>query len=311
MINLAVSRSLLHHWINKLAYLYHWCLSKKKKKMNLHARSATWPQLAGRKRKLEWEPVPKRKRYTTGKLLGFGGEGTVYTARDSEGNHLAVKVLETDKICQWERGIPREVAVLHRLQGVKGVIRLTDYFVKGQLHHLVLERPEGAVDLFDYVEREGSVLEETARVIFSRLLEILRDVHRRGVVHLDVKEENVLIHPSTKEVWLIDFGTSRYAGNDYLSTLPGTKENAPPEYFRHKKYRPKHAEVWALGVLLYGMLTGETAFPTPRATCSKKIKLPKNCFSEEVVQVVSQALDKDPKRRATLEQLLASPWVNK
>lgn len=125
------------------------------------------------------------------------------------------------QIDEWT--VPSEVAFLNHLAGVKGVVQLRDYWVKEQRHYLVMDKPENAIDLFDYVTHVGKVDEKTARDIFFQVLHILYRVRLRGIFHLDIKEENILINPDTKEVWLIDFDHGHYYDGKQLSRLPGER----------------------------------------------------------------------------------------
>ena len=253
--------------------------------------------------------------YKVTDLLGRGGNGTVFKATHVKGNEVAIKLVDEKSIERWhwttkQGRVPIEVSLLRHLTDAPGVIRLVDYFKQGKLHCIVMERPR-AMDLYDFIStQEGErVPEDTARVLFKRVLDIVHGVHQRGIVHLDIKQENFLIDPSTLQLWLIDFGSGRFRENRRFSSVPGTKEFFPPEYICHKRYYAEKAEVWALGVFLCNLITGVDAFPTPKHTCAGKFYLNENTVSKELVQLLSQALDVAPTRRATLEQLRVSPWV--
>ena len=254
--------------------------------------------------------------YQATELLGRGGQGTVFKATDLQGKEVAIKVVDERSIRHWDwmgrdSRVPLEVSLLQHLTGVPGVVQLIEYFSHEKLHYLVMEKPKDAMDLFDFVttQPEERLSEDVARVIFKQVLEIVHYVHLRGIVHLDLKEENMLIDPATLQVWLIDFGHGRFRENRRFSALPGTQAIAPPEYFYHKRYHGEKAEVWALGVFLSNLLTGTDAFPTPKDTCEGKLNLDGYHFSPELVHLLTQALDGTPARRATLGQLMVSPWM--
>jgi len=103
--------------------------------------------------------------------------------------------------------VPDEVDLLRRVDHVPGVLRLLDYYRHADGHVLVLERPSRGVDLFDYVTERGALDEADARRVFRRVVETLRLVHDAGVVHRDVKDENVILDLDTGDVSLIDFGS--------------------------------------------------------------------------------------------------------
>lgn len=103
--------------------------------------------------------------------------------------------------------VPDEVHLLHRVDHVPGVLRLVDYFRRSDGYVLVLERPERSEDLFDYITRRGALDDAEARPVFRRIVETLCLVRDAGVVHRDVKDENVIIDLDSGDVSLIDFGS--------------------------------------------------------------------------------------------------------
>lgn len=162
---------------------------------------------------------PKRlrslaKEYQLGCVIGSGGFGTVYAGtRRSDGLSVAIKHIHKSKVSNLvlqEDGqlVPDEVDLLRRVGHVPGVLRLVDYFRRSDGHVLVLERPERAEDLFDYITRRGALDDADARRVFGRVVETLRQVRDAGVVHRDVKDENVVLDLDTGDVSLIDFGSA-------------------------------------------------------------------------------------------------------
>jgi len=103
--------------------------------------------------------------------------------------------------------VPDEVDLLRRVDHVPGVLRLVDYFRRSDGYVLVLERPERSEDLFDYITRRGALDDAEARPVFRRIVETLCLVRDAGVVHRDVKDENVIIDLDSGDVSLIDFGS--------------------------------------------------------------------------------------------------------
>ena len=103
--------------------------------------------------------------------------------------------------------MPVEVDLLRRVSSVRGVLHLLDFYRRPDGFVLVIERPSSFVDLFDYITERGSLNESEARAMFRQLVETVVRVHAAGVVHRDIKDENVVVDLMTGDVLLVDFGS--------------------------------------------------------------------------------------------------------
>ena len=104
------------------------------------------------------------------------------------------------------RRVPLELKLLSLVQTVHGVIGVLDFYNQHANVIYVMERPMNCKDLFDYITEKGALGELVARNYFKQVVNIVIACHNKGVIHRDIKDENLLVSPETGELKLIDFG---------------------------------------------------------------------------------------------------------
>jgi len=157
------------------------------------------------------------------------------------------------------------------VKGHPNICPLLDFFEDDHYYYLVLpstipkqlpDEPPPASDLFDLVETFPQGLQPSSiRSYLGQLADALCFLHSRGIVHRDVKDENVILGPSGKCI-LIDFGSSGLVKSGGWDTFSGTLDYAGPEILRGERYHGKEQDVWAFGVVAYVLLVGECPFTT-------------------------------------------------
>lgn len=215
-------------------------------------------------------------RYRVEDKIGSGGMGAVYKCRHPDSNILvAVKVItygEMDDVLV--RRFEQEIAATCRLNH-PGIVRGLDYGRYGEYPFLVMEYVNGE-SLGDRIIREWRLSAEDAVPIIVQTAAALDYVHRRGIIHRDIKPDNILIS-TTGQVKITDMGLIKNRGMDLnltgLATGLGTPNFMSPEQFSDAKAADPRCDIYSLGASLYMALSGSLPFEAKTDLAILKRKL--------------------------------------
>ena len=236
-------------------------------------------------------PVVLDGRYELGELLGAGGMGVVYAARHTVlGTRLAVKVLAAGRggrdLVRMERFV-REAQAASAI-GHRGIVEVRDVGVTAEgVAYFVMERLDGH-DLSAELERVPALPVERAVRIAREICAAVGAAHEHGIVHRDLKPENVFLlasDPDPCRIKVLDFGVAKFPEREdgahetpsalrrrvtAFGELVGTPVYMSPEQCAGAPVDPR-SDVYALGVLLYEMVTG--LVPFDGATAEETMRL--------------------------------------
>jgi serine/threonine protein kinase len=249
-------------------------------------------------------------RYEILRMLGEGGTARVYKALDPRtGKHVAIKVIEGPRNQTWAARLLREVELLRSIRH-PNVVEVTD---GGQREngspYLVMEYLEGET-LGQLLRRSPSLPVEATLAVISDVAAGLAATHVRGVIHRDVKPDNLFLvedHGDVQRAKVFDFGFARLQGGGGLTAkgfILGTPEYMAPEQAVNDP-TGQRTDVYGLGVVMYRMLTGVLPFGgEPAALLAKHLYVPPRPPRElrpeipkDVEAVVLNALRKIPRNR--------------
>merc|ERR1712212_222504 len=247
--------------------------------------------------------------YAVKEEVGRGGFGVVYAAeRKSNGLEVAVKEVSKDIDLLVDDNVPLEVALMQQVNDVPGVIKLLDYFDTSDSFYVVMER-FNSKDLFDFITEQGPLPEHLARDLFMQLVDTVSECHEKGVVHRDIKDENILIDINTFKIKLIDFGSGALLHKGLYHKFKGTRVYSSPEWINCGAYTAEALTVWSLGILLYDMLCGDIPFESDQEISAGRLVWFKQLnLSSQVKDLISGCLTMDPAKRITLCEVLDHPW---
>ena len=263
--------------------------------------------------------------YEITKNLGKGKYGLIKLGKNKKTNkEVAIKILcKTNMRNDQLSLIKTEIDIL-KICHHKNIIHLYDIFENENFFYIIMEYCSGG-DLFSYLERNKfHIPERQSCKIIYKILNALSYLHSFGIIHRDIKSENILITYNNDEEFDIrinDFNLSRILGpGEFCNETCGTLSYVAPEILLKKKYN-KLVDSWSLGVTCYLLISGSLPFDHPlndKEIIRKTIYEQPNFrygiwekVSNECINFISKLLEKNPKKRMTINEALEHEWIKK
>ena len=247
-------------------------------------------------------------RYRLTEQIGMGGMAIVYKAVDLRtGHNVAVKVLrpEFNEDAEFVSRFQREAEAASKMTH-HNIVNLLDVGMEGDSRYLVMEYVQGKT-LKEVIQERGKLSAPLACQIAIRILSALEHAHRNGIVHRDIKPQNILVH-ADGHIKVADFGIARIA--DSATLTKGDMVMGSVHYFSPEQARGEGAsavsDIYSTGIVLYEMLTGRVPYdgenpvavamqhlhaqPVPIQNLAPDVPL-------SVVRICMKAMEKNPAMR--------------
>ena len=263
-------------------------------------------------------------RYKCLKLLGEGSFGKAYLCQNLQDNsQCVIKQIILDDLDEEEKNETlNEVIILKKLDH-SNIIKFIDVFKQTKPKNtlnIVTEYADGGdlnKKILKHKEKKSPLTEKEIINYLTQICLALNHIHKKKIIHRDLKSGNVFLTKSGL-VKLGDFGISKGFKNTWekAKTKVGTPYYLSPEIINSKPYDSK-SDIWALGVLLYEMMTFKMPFnATSLPSLSLKIikgyyPSPPTSYSKDLIDLVKKCLNLDPKKRPSAENILKLPFIKK
>ncbi|XP_025837363.1 testis-specific serine/threonine-protein kinase 3-like [Agrilus planipennis] len=263
--------------------------------------------------------------YSIGKIIGVGTYSKVclaqFTSKEKSEKMACKKI---NKIIAGEdfmkKFLPREISILQKIDHPH-IIKVHNVFEIKEVIFIFMDYCEHG-DMLEYIRKHGPLSEEKAKFYFRQLISAVEYLHSLHIAHRDLKCENVLLF-TKKHIKLADFGFARYCdsqnGTDMSKTFCGSAAYAAPEILQGIPYDPKMYDIWALGCILYVLVTA--SMPFDDSDIKKMIKTQINCDillvgfslwknnSSQLRILLGRLLQPEVEKRATINEVVRSSWL--
>ena len=251
-------------------------------------------------------------RYVVEAVVGTGGMAVVYRAYDKiKKQTVAIKVLrpEYEQDEEFVRRFSREAEAASKVSH-ENIVNMLDVGTDGELRYIVMEYVDGQT-LKNMIREQGRIHPDQALRMTIRILAAVDHAHRNGIVHRDIKPQNILVDRQGR-VKVADFGIARLKASQttHLDSEGGASALGSVHYFSPEQARGELADeksdLYSVGVVMYEMLTGQVPFDGETSVSvalkhvseePKSMRLYQGGISKALDEVVMRALCKDSAKR--------------
>lgn len=244
-------------------------------------------------------------KYTIEKELGEGGFGITYLARDNHGRYIVIKTLNDQvqrrsDFAKFQQDFLNEAIKLAKCSHPH-IVKIDEVIYENPLWCIVMEYIAGE-DLASRINNQGVLSEAEALRYIQQIGEALIVVHNNGLLHRDLKPQNIMLRSGNSEAVLIDFGIAR----EFTPNLTQTHTQifsdgfAPIEQYDKRVKRGAYTDVYALAATLYSVLTGEVPALAPIRAIGTLLEEPKkinSSISDRVNQAILKGMEVKPEER--------------
>ena len=246
--------------------------------------------------------------YTLQRSIGQGTYGKVRLATHRLTNErVAVKQIPKQHVASLTREIHH-----HRRLHHPHVLQLYEVILTESHIWMVTELCSGG-ELYDVVESRGGLHESEAYTYFAQLCDAVAYIHAQGIVHRDLKLENILLD-AQGHVKVSDFGFTReFEPHRWLRTRCGTQAYCAPEMLDGRPYVGEQVDIWSMGVILYALVCGQLPFDDDNdavlhdCILHASPHLPSQ-LSVELRDLIGSILSKDGARRPSIKDIVSHSW---
>jgi len=244
-------------------------------------------------------------KYTIEQELGEGGFGITYRAIDNNGRKVVIKTLNEivqsrPDFAKFQQDFLNEALRLARCSHPH-IVRVDEVLQEGELWCMVMEYIDGE-DLASRLVNRGALPEAEALRYIQQIGEALAVVHNNGLLHRDVKPQNIMLRSGKSEAVLIDFGIAREFTPNLTQTHTQMLSDgfAPIEQYDKRAKRGAYTDVYALAATLYSLLTGEVPTLAPLRAIGTPLEPPQqinSSISDRVNKAILKGMEVKPEER--------------